>query len=52
MGGLEISVARSKDQPVTTLTGEIRDQAALMGVLNGLNALGYSLISVECQSLT
>lgn len=52
MGGLEISVTRSHDQPVTTLSGEVRDQAALMGVLNGLYALGYALLSVEFQSLS
>jgi len=52
MGGLEISVTKSQDLPVTTLTGEVRDQAALMGVLNGLYALGYALLSVEYQSLS
>lgn len=52
MGGLEISVTGSQDQPVTTLTGELLDQAALMGVLNGLYSLGYALLSVEYQSLS
>jgi len=52
MGGLEISVAGSQDQPVTTLAGELRDQAALIGVLNGLYSLGYALLSVEYQSIS
>jgi len=52
MGGLEISVTGSQDQPVTTLTGEVRDQAALLGVLNGLYSLGFALLSVEYQSLS
>jgi hypothetical protein len=52
MGGLEISVIESHNQSVTTLAGEVRDQAALMGVLNGLYALGYALLSVEFQSLS
>ncbi len=34
-------------QPVTTLTGEVRDQTALMGVLNALYDLGCPLLKVE-----
>jgi hypothetical protein len=33
---------------VTTLTGELLDQAALMGVLDHLYNLLLPLISVEC----
>jgi hypothetical protein len=50
MAGLNISVTRERDRSVTTLSGEVLDQAALMGVLNGLYGMGYTLLSVECQS--
>ena len=33
--------------PLTTLTGELRDQAALMGVLNALYDMGCPLLKVE-----
>lgn len=33
--------------PVSTLTGEMRDQAALLGVLNTLFDLGLTLLNVE-----
>ena len=33
--------------PVTTLTGEVRDQAALMGVLNTLYDMGCPLLEVK-----
>ena len=51
LGGLSISVADEADQAVTTLCGEVRDQAVLMGVLNGLYGMGYPLLVVECQSI-
>jgi hypothetical protein len=34
--------------PVTTLCGPLVDQAALLGVLNGLYSLRLPLLSVEC----
>ena len=34
-------------QQVTTLTGEVRDQAALMGVLTELYDMGFPLLKVE-----
>lgn len=37
----------TSQQPVTTLTGEVRDQTALMGVLNTLYDMGYPLLQVE-----
>ncbi len=52
MAGLTISVTGERDQSVTTLSGEVLDQAALMGVLNGLYGMGYTLLSVEYQSLS
>ena len=33
--------------PVTVLTGQLIDQAMLLGVLNGLYGLGLPLVSVE-----
>ena len=37
--------------PVVTLTGSVKDQAALFGVLNRMYGLGYPLISVSCLSV-
>jgi hypothetical protein len=49
MGGLTISLDTERGPyPVTTLTGELRDQAALAGVLDHLYNLLMPLISVEC----
>jgi hypothetical protein len=51
LGGLSISVTGEPGHTVTTLSGEVLDQAALMGILNGLYGMGYPLLSAECQSL-
>jgi hypothetical protein len=46
--GMRISSTRRQGGPiVTTLTGELVDQAALMGVLNSLYDMGYPLLKVE-----
>ena len=34
--------------PMTTLTGQLIDQSALIGVLNSLYDMGCPIISVEC----
>jgi hypothetical protein len=48
LGGLRISTSSLKDQgPVTTLTGQVRDQAELAGVLDTLYELHLSLLLVE-----
>ena len=39
------------DMSVTVLKGELVDQAALFGVLNGLYGLGYPLLSVTCKAV-
>ena len=39
------------DKPVTTLEGELRDQAALAGVLNSLYELHVFVISVNCLKI-
>ena len=49
LGGLSISVAGETGQTVTSLSGDVLDQAALLGVLTGLYGMGYPLLSVECQ---
>ena len=51
LGGLSISVADEAGRAVTTLCGEVKDQAVLMGVLNGLYGMGYPLLVIECQSI-
>ena len=51
LGGLKIATTPATDgRPVTTLTGEISDQAVLLGVLNALYDLRYPLLSVRCQA--
>lgn len=48
LGGLEILLSQQEPQ-VTTLKGQVVDQAALIGIINGLYDLGYPLISVEFE---
>ncbi len=50
LGGMEATVSGDGEQVVTTLSGQVRDQAALMGLLNSLYDLGFSLLSVEYQA--
>lgn len=46
---MTISYAVAADgSSLSVLTGRLIDQAALLGVLNGLYGLGLPLISVEC----
>lgn len=49
LGGLAITTDNEAKKTTTTLSGEIIDQAALMGVLNNLYGLGFSILSVEYQ---
>jgi hypothetical protein len=46
LGGL--AVQRQADG-TTVLTGPIRDQAALFGVIAGIRDLGLALLSVQCD---
>jgi len=49
LGGIAVqSAPEVDDAPATTLIGKLVDQAALLGVLNGLYGLGFPLLSVEC----
>lgn len=52
MNGVAIQLqSQPGEAPVTVLTGEFRDQAALAGVLNTLYDLGLPLLSVECLGI-
>jgi hypothetical protein len=49
LGGMTISTNRVGDrETVTTLCGQVLDQAALFGVLNTLYDLHIPILSVEC----
>ena len=51
LGGMQIETRPRGDQkPVTTLHGQVRDQAALMGVLNSLYDLHLTILSVNCET--
>ncbi len=51
LGGVTITAASLADEaPVTTLSGQLLDQAALLGLLNTLYDMHLPLLSVECQS--
>lgn len=43
--------AQSDAGPVCMLRGDVPDQAALMGVLNGLDGLGLSLLFISCSTI-
>jgi hypothetical protein len=48
LGEMSITVRQAaSQQPVTTLTGEVIDQASLLGVLNTLYDMGFPLLRVE-----
>jgi hypothetical protein len=48
LGGMHITRnIRAGQEPVTTLTGPLRDQAELSGVLNTLYDLHLTLLSLE-----
>ena len=50
LGGMLIAATGRTGQPATTmLEGELRDQGALMGVLNTLYELHLPLLSVEAS---
>ncbi len=48
---LSLINAQSDAGPVCMLRGNVTDQAALMGVLNGLDGLGLSLLSISCNAI-
>ena len=48
--GMAVTEGSTADSPVTTLVGELADQAALAGLLNTLFQLHLSVVFVECLS--
>jgi hypothetical protein len=51
LSGLTISPSSQGDEiEVTTLSGQVADQAALAGVLSALYGLHLPILSVECLS--
>lgn len=52
LGGMMISQTTVEaGPPVTTMEGELRDQAALAGVLNSLYELHLPVLSVTCLEI-
>jgi hypothetical protein len=49
LGSMKVSVSGEREEAVSTLVGRVKDQAALMGLLNSLYDFGFSLLSVEYQ---
>jgi hypothetical protein len=48
LGGMEIHIESHENEPaITLLTGQVRDQAELMGILNSLYELHMTVLSVE-----
>jgi hypothetical protein len=48
LGGMDIRIEGQEDEPVITiLTGQVRDQAELMGIMNSLYELHMTVLSVE-----
>ncbi len=51
--GMTIEVEHDQEQhPVTRLTGQMVDQAALFGLLDSLYGMGFPLLSVECLAIS
>jgi hypothetical protein len=50
-GGLTMTTEPTgeDDRPITTITGQMADQAALLGLINALYDYHYPLLSVDCQ---
>ena len=47
-GGMKIEQENeSKQYAITMLMGKLSDQSALIGVLNSLHDIGYTILSVE-----
>jgi hypothetical protein len=51
-GGLSLSTSEGHGHPITTLSGPLVDQGALLGVLNNLYTLGFSILTVEHQVIS
>lgn len=50
LGGMQIKSQKESDQQaVTVLSGEVQDQADLIGVLNTLHQMRMTILSVICE---
>ncbi len=47
VNGMAMARGGGDNEPVTTLTGTVADQAALLGLLQKLNNLGFVLLEVR-----
>jgi hypothetical protein len=48
LGGMDIHIENYENEPtITTLTGEVRDQAELIGIMDSLYELHMTVLSVE-----
>ena len=48
LGGMDIRIQDQEDQPaITILSGQVRDQAELMGIMNSLYELHMTVLTVE-----
>ena len=45
--GMSLQYHDESERVVTTLSGQMVDRAALMGILNNLYGLGFTLMAVE-----
>ena len=53
LGGMQISICTQEDGSAqTNLSGDLMDQAALLGILNALYDMQYPLISVDCRPVS
>lgn len=48
--GFSVSTHKQGERIETILSGEVIDQAGLMGILNNLYDLGYTILTVEYPS--
>jgi hypothetical protein len=52
LGGMDIRIKGQEDEPaITILTGQVRDQAELMGIMNSLYELHMTVLSVEYMAV-
>ena len=48
LGGMDIHIEGRENEPaITILSGQVRDQAELMGIMNSLYELHMTVLSVE-----
>jgi hypothetical protein len=52
LGDMKITVDQVDDETVTTLEGDLRDQAAFSGVLNTLYEMHFPVLLVEREETT